>query len=59
MTYTQIFYLIEDSGKVVTWQILEAEKNPFVRFRNRVHYFKVLYELKELVDFNLNEKWTE
>ena len=59
MTYTQIFYLIEDSGKIVAWQILEAETNPFVRLRNRMHYFKVLYENKELIDFPLNKKWEE
>jgi hypothetical protein len=59
MTYTQIFYLIEDSGKIVAWQILEAETNPFVRLKNRMHYFKVLYENKELIDFPLNKKWEE
>ena len=57
MTYTDIFYLVEDSGKELAWEVLESEINPLVRLRNRVHYFKVLYENKELVDFPLNKKW--
>lgn len=55
MTYTQIFFLIEDSGKEEAWEILEAEINPEVRGRNRVLYFRALYELKEVVDFPLNK----
>jgi len=58
MTYTQIYFLVEDSGKEVAWEVLESEINPLVRLRNRVHYFKVLYENKELVDFPLNKEWT-
>lgn len=59
MTYTQIFFLIEDSGKEVAWEILEAKKNPIVRSQNRKHYFRVLLELKEEVNFPLNKKWEE
>lgn len=59
MTYTKIFFLIEDSGKEVAWEILEAEKNPIVRSQNRKHYFRALHELKEEVNFPLNKEWTE
>ena len=59
MNYKDIFYLVEDSGKQVAWNILETEVNPLVRIQNRKHYFKVLYENKELIDFPLNSKWGE
>jgi hypothetical protein len=58
-TYTQIFYLVEDSGKEVAWEVLEAEQNALTRLQNRKHYFKVLYENKEEINFPLNKKWEE
>lgn len=57
MTYTQVFFLVEDSGKEVAWEVLETEVNPFVRLQNRKHYFKVLLENKEEINFPLNKKW--
>lgn len=59
MTYKQVFFLVEDSGKQVAWEILETEVNPFVRLQNRKHYFKVLYENKEEINFPLNKSWEE
>jgi hypothetical protein len=50
--------LIEDVGKESAWKLLEAEIVPQVRGRERLLFFQVLQENKEIFDMP-QDNWRE
>ena len=51
MNFELIYDFVVTEGTETTWQILEAELNPIIRFKQRDIFFKVLSKLDLLESF--------
>jgi hypothetical protein len=49
---------IQEEGKDLIWKDIEAEKNPFKRFKERDLFFQALEKLQEYFDLPF-DKWED